>query len=61
MPKINAKYELPTLPCKLFEARLSPKFTVAYINVFNTTVVHSLYIYNHIFMLGHWSLFTTQN
>ena len=30
MPKINAKYELPTLPCKLFEARLSPKFTVAY-------------------------------
>ena len=55
MPKINAKYELPTLPCKLFEARLSPKFTVAYINVFNTTVVHSLYIYNHIFMLGHWS------
>lgn len=30
MPKINAKYELPTLPHKLFEARLSPKFTVAY-------------------------------
>lgn len=23
--------------------------------VYNTTVVHSLYIYNHIFMLGHWS------